>query len=129
MDYQSGGSSSREVVVRNATQGAFAVGGGVVVLIVSGIATAPVLGPILGSVIGAGLLIGGLTMRSKKVKGNAGSGIVLAALGGLTIASALSLPILGGLSAAALTISGIGLIGFGAWKLWNFYKGFKERTR
>ena len=130
MDYQQGGSSnSRQVVARNATQGAFAIGGGIAILVVGGIAAVPVIGQIVGAVIGAGLLIGGLGLRSKNKGKSGASPVILAALGGLTLASALSLPLLGGIAATVLTISGLGLLGFGAWKIWSFYKGYKERTR
>jgi hypothetical protein len=117
----SGDSSTREVMIKNATQGGFALGGGVALLIFKGIAGIPFVGPI----VGGAMLIAGLVMRGKGSTGDKLSSLALIGLGAVSVATII--PGIGGLASFLMGASAIGLIGFGAWKLWQYYKGMKAR--
>jgi hypothetical protein len=119
--YQSS-QSSREVMIKNATQGGFALGGGVALLIFKGIVGIPIVGPI----VGAAMLVAGLVMRGKGGSmGDKLSSVALMALGGVAVATII--PGIGGLASFLMGASAVGLIGFGGWKLWQYYKGMKAR--
>lgn len=115
--------SSRSAIVRNATQGGFALAGGVALLIFKGLAGIPILGPI----IGGAMLVAGLVTRPKGSSGSKSdryTSLALTVLGGLAIATII--PGLGGLASFALGASSMGLIGVGVWKLWQYYQAKKR---
>lgn len=124
-NYPSKDNTSREMLVKNATQGGFAIGGGVALMIVHGIAGIPVV----GAVVGVAMLLGGLMTRGKgKSKDDQLSSLALIGLGAVSTLSALTfIPVLSSLASGLMTVSAIGLIGFGAYKLWQYFKGMKAR--
>ena len=116
-----GSSPSREVLVKQATQGGFAVAGGLALLIFKGLAAIPIFGPI----VGAAMLVAGLVLRNKGTSGDKFTSVALIGLGGLAVATII--PFLGGLANGLMWMSGIGLIGVGVWKLIQYYRGMKAR--
>lgn len=120
--YPSYGSPSREVLVKQATQGGFALAGGVALLVFHGLAGIPVLGPI----IGGAMLVAGLALRSKGSRGDNVTSLALTVLGGLAVATII--PGIGGLAGGLMWLSGLGLIGVGVWKLLQYRSGLRRRS-
>ena len=121
-NYPYDSNSSRSVLVKRATQGGFAIAGGVALLIFKGIAGIPIVGPI----VGAAMLVAGLTLRGKGGStGDKISSMGLIALGGVAVATII--PGIGPAAAWLLGASSLGLIGFGAWQLFQYFRGLKGR--
>ena len=97
--------------------GAAGIAGGIGVLVVKGIA-ASLFWPV-GPLVVGGLILWG-SWRLFQKPNSALVGMVGLAAGALVAATAI--PIVGGLAAVLLTISGIGLIAGGAWALWQVFK-------
>ena len=110
---------SRELLVKQATQGGFAVAGGLALLIFKGLVAIPVLGILLGGA----MLVAGIYLRVKGGSGDKFTSVGLMGLGGVALASLL-IPPIGGL----MWLSGLGLIGIGIWKLVQYRRGMKGRS-
>ena len=111
----------REIVpnrtlVKQGTTGVVGVVGGAVQLLLGG------LGPVGGAIIGGILALGGLGVAVASKEDRTVGGIVAGA-GALTILSGIGW----GLGGALLTISGIGLLGLGAFGLFKFIRGLRAR--
>lgn len=119
---QYGGAPSREVLVKQATQGGFAIAGGIALLIFKGIVAIPYFGVI----VGAAMLISGLVLRSKGSSGDKFTSVALIGLGAVAVATVV--PVLGGLASGLMWLSGLGLIGVGIWKLIQYSRGMKGRS-
>ena len=115
------GRPSREVLVKQATQGAFAIAGGVALLVFKGLAAIPFVGPI----VGAAMLVAGLVLRSKGSQGDKFTSLSLVVLGGVAVATII--PVIGGLANTLMWMSALGLIGVGIWKLIQYNRGIKGR--
>ena len=119
-DYPSYGSTpSREVLVKQATQGGFSIAGGVALLIFKGLVAIPVLGILLGGA----MLVAGIYLRVKGGSGDKFTSVALLGLGGVALASLL-IPPIGGL----MWLSALGLIGVGIWKMIQYRRGMKGRS-
>ncbi len=116
------GPSSRQVLVKNATQGGFAIAGGVAL----GIFSALIQAPFMAVIIGGAMLVGGIAMRGKGSIGDKLSSVALMALGGVAVATII--PGIGGLASWLIGASSFGLVVFGAVKLWQYFKGMKARS-
>jgi hypothetical protein len=108
-------------MMKYVTQGGVALGGGIALLIFKGIASIPILGPIVGIV----MIVGGLALRRQGVKNLSYPAIGITVLGALSLSTVI--PVIGALTGTILTISALGLIGFGAWQLWNYFKGLRTK--
>jgi len=120
MSYESYQSPSRRVLVKQASQGALALGGGIALMVFNGITSIPVVGPI----IGGAMLVAGLITRNKRgtsTKADEVGSVAIMVLGGLSLATII--PGLGGLASFILHISALGLVGFGIWKLVQYFLG------
>lgn len=114
------GTQSHSELGRQAATGGIALGAGLALLVFKGISAIPVFGQILG----VGLVIAGLVLRRKRGQNHLPS-IGLMVLGGLAVATII--PGVRGLAAFVLTVSAIGLLGFGTWKLWGYFRGLRSK--
>jgi hypothetical protein len=102
------------------TKGVMSVVGGVGVLVVSALFGSP----ILAGIIGGGLALLGLSGLFGKTKTDRTTGSVVLIAGGIGLASAF----LHGPFHSLLSLAGIGLLGFGAWNIFKFIKGLRNRA-
>lgn len=114
-------SDGRDIVptrtlVKQGTAGVGGVVAGAVLLLLGG------LGPIGGAIIGGILALGGLGVAASSKEDRTAGGI-MAGAGVLTILSGIGW----GLGGTLLWISGIGLLGLGAYSLYKFIKGLRSR--
>jgi hypothetical protein len=114
----------RKTLVKYGTKAVGGVTGGVVLLILRGIATSG-----SGAISWAGLITGGILALVgyglSRSKDDRTLGYTAVGAGALTAVAAL--PIIGGLAGALMWISGIGLIVVGGINLFKFLKGKKTR--
>lgn len=125
-EYDVENASSRSSLQRNAVQGGMSLAGGIALLALHGLAGIPFLGIIAGIAM-AGF---GYTMVNKKYTRKAGEltqGGVLLAAGIITAVAALPIPVISGFGAFVLWGSGIGLVGYGIWKLFQYHRGMRNR--
>lgn len=111
----------RKALVKSGTAGFGGVAGGGFLLAL-GASTGP-FGVIAGAIVGALLTLGGgaiaLSDKDDRVAGG-----VVAGVGVFTLLGKL----LGwGFANGILIAGGIGLLGFGAWRLFKFFKGLRSR--
>lgn len=111
----------RDQLTKQAMKGVGGVAGGIALLVVRAIAA----GPIGGFIIGGLVAVVGLIMTKDKVDRKAG--LVALAAGAVTVL-AFALPGIRGLALTLLLLSGIGLIGAGAWSLVKFFKNLKRQS-
>lgn len=122
--YQPASRDDRRAITNSAIHGGMSLAGGVVLLVASALASGM---PFLAIVGGGALAIYGVTqLRSKGYRrpGNTTLSAVLTGLGIVTAAAGTG--ILGGIGGFLLTASGIGLLAYGGWKLWQFRSGMKR---
>lgn len=118
--------SSRTSLQRNAVQGGMSLAGGIALLILNGLSGNIFVGIVAGIAM-AGF---GYSMVNKKYAKKAGEttqGSVLLGAGIITAAAALPIPVISGLSSFVLWGSGMGLVGYGIWKLLQYRKGIRNR--
>jgi len=107
----------RKELTKQGVQGVGGVGGGILLLVLSA-------GGIGAAIIGGLIAIAGLAMsRSKEDRV---PGYVVTAAGALGVLSVI--PGLGGVAGTLLTISGIGLLALGGWKLIKFIMNLRKRS-
>ena len=107
----------RQELTKQGIQGVGGVGGGILLLVLSG-------GSIFAAILGGILTIAGLAIgRSREDRI---PGAVVAGAGILGILSVI--PFLSGVAGTLLTISGIGLLAMGGWKLVKFLMNLRKRT-
>lgn len=105
-----------KTLVKQGTAGVGGIVGGAALLLLGG------LGPIGGAVIGGILALGGVGVATSSKEDRTAGGI-MAGAGVLTILSGIGW----GFGGALLWISGIGLLGLGAYSLFKFIKGLRSR--
>lgn len=108
----------RKALVKYGSQGVGGLVGGAVVLTLT--ALGPVASIVVGGIIG---IIGLVLSRSKEDRT---AGLVAAGAGAITVATAI--PFLGAIAGPLLGISGAGLLIFGAVKLFQFIRGYKNKV-
>ena len=109
----------REQVTQRGVRAAGGLVGGVALLVLAA------LGPVVGAIAGGALAVLGLSQtRSRKDRI---PGWTVAAVGAATLASGL-IPGLGGLAHTLLTVSGVGLLGFGGYNLFQFVRHLRRRA-
>lgn len=108
----------RRSMVRNATQGGFALAGGIALLVFKGIISIPFVGP----VIGAAMLVGGLLTRPRGMARSSDRflSLGLVVMGGLAVATVI--PVLGGLASWLMGAAGFGLVILGAVRLFQYLR-------
>lgn len=108
----------REQVSHQGMRAVGGIAGGVVLLVLTA------LPPVAAAVAGGALALLGLSQtRSRQDRR---PGWVVAGVGAATLAAGL-IPGLGGLASALLTVSGIGLLGFGGFNLYQFIRNLRRR--
>lgn len=105
-----------KTLVKQGTTGVGGVVGGVALLLLGG------LPGIVGIIVGGVLALGGISVAASSKEDRTVGGIVAGA-GVLAILSGIGW----GLGGALLTISGIGLLGLGAYGLFKFVRGLRSR--
>lgn len=105
----------RKEIERDGVRGFTGVGAGAALLILAG------LGPVLGLVAGGALTAVGFGVSASR--GDRTAGGVLAAAGIVTILSKAL-----GLGGGLLTAGGIGLLAYGGYSLYNFFRKLKARS-
>ncbi len=104
-------------LVKSGSKGIGGIVGGALVLALNA------LNPIASLIVGVIVGVTGLGMsRNKDEKG---TGMLVAAAGGLTAITAI--PAIGGVAGWLLGVSGIGLLLMGGWNLIKFIRGYRKR--
>jgi len=103
-------------LVKQGTTGVGGIVGGAVLLFLGG------LPGIFGIIIGGLLALGGVGVAAASKEDRTAGGVVAAA-GALTILSGIGL----GIGGTLLWISGIGLLGLGAYNVFKFFRGLRSR--
>ena len=109
----------RKELTKQGVQGVGGVGGGILLLVLSA-------GGIGAAIVGGLIAIAGLAMSRSKDREDRVPGYVVTAAGALGVLSII--PGLGGVAGTLLTISGIGLLALGGWKLIKFIMNLRKRT-
>jgi hypothetical protein len=107
-------------VRKNGMRGVISTGAGIGMLLFNSLLHLPVIGWILGG----GLVALGIMGLAGKARADKTTGMILMGAGILGLSSF----VLKGLTSFVLGISGIALIGFGAFSLFKFIKGLKSRA-
>ena len=108
----------REEVSKQGVRAAGGIAGGIGLLVLAA------LGPVAGAIAGGLLAIVGLSQtRSKQDRR---PGWVLAAVGAAALVASV-VPGIGGLAEVLLRLSGIGLLGFGGYSLYQFIRNLRRR--
>jgi len=131
MDYLDPVDSRKELTGRG-VRGVGAAAGGIALLVLKGLAGA--LGGVVGVVLGGiALVVGSTSIKSESKADKTGGAIALGA-GALLVLSGLSrfsIPIISGIagfSTALVGLGAVGLIGYGAWNIFKFVKGLRNRA-
>jgi len=131
MDYLDPMDSNKELTNRG-VRGIGATVGGIVLLVVRGIASAG--GGIVGLVLGGiALVLGASGLKSSSSADKTGGAITLGAGALLALAglSRFHIPVISGLAGFATGLVGLGalgLLGYGAWNIFKFVKGLRNRA-
>ncbi len=102
------------------TRGVMSAAGGVGLFVVNALLHIPVV----GWVIGGGLVVLGLTGLLGKTKTDKTTGGIMAAAGVAGLAAILLPKALGFM----LTVGGLALLGYGAYNIYKFVKGLRDRA-
>lgn len=131
MDYLDPVNSGKELTSLG-VRGVGSAVGGVALLVLKGIAGA--FGGIVGVVLGGiALFVGASSLKSEAKADKMGGSIAMGA-GALLVLSGLSrwhIPLISGIagfSSALVGLGAIGLIGYGAWNIFKFVKGLRNRA-
>ncbi len=114
----------RETLVRQGMHGFAGVGGGVLLLVLRGLARIGGGFSPVGLIVGTALTFVSLGAAAKD-PADRDAGMIGGAAGVATMVA--SLPIVGGLASALMWLSGIGLLITGGISLYRFHKGLKAR--
>jgi hypothetical protein len=131
MDYLDPVESGKELTSRG-VRGVGSAVGGLALLLLKGLAGG--LGGIVGVVLGGVALFIGSTSLKSEAKADKTGGAIAMGAGALLVLSGLSrwhLPIISGLAGFAtglVGLAGLGLIGYGAWNIFKFVKGLRNRA-
>jgi len=131
MDYLDPVDSQKELTSRG-VRGVGSAVGGIALLALKGVALW--FGGVAGIVIGGvALALGASSLKSTAKADKTGGAIALGA-GALLVLSGLSrwhIPIISGLAGFAtglVSLAGVGLLGYGAWNIFKFVKGLRNRA-
>jgi hypothetical protein len=109
-----------KTLVKHGSKALGGIAGGGALLVLNGIAAAPVAGLVVGGI----LTIGGLGIGASS-KDDRVAGAVTAGAGVLTALTAI--PLVGPLASGLLSLAGVGLLIGGGVSLYKFWKGLKSR--
>jgi cell division protein FtsW (lipid II flippase) len=112
---------SRQDLVKQGMRGVAGVGGGIGLLILSGIRNA---GLVPGLIAGGVLAVVGLVIGRSREDRNAG----LIALGAGIVTAVASIPVIGGVVGWLLPVAGIGLLLAGGYSLFKFWTNLRKRN-
>jgi hypothetical protein len=112
----------RETLVKQGSKGIGGVLGGAGLLVLNAVTGAMIPGLIVGGVLTVGGL--GVAAGSREDKT---AGTIAAGAGALTAVASLPIPLLSGVAGGLMWLSGLGLIGAGAYGLYKFFKGLRSR--
>ncbi|HOX33319.1 MAG TPA: hypothetical protein PLB91_13400 [Spirochaetales bacterium] len=131
MDYLDPSDSSKELTSRG-VRGVGSLAGGLALLILKSVAGA--FGGVVGLVLGAvSLAVGASSLKSEAKADRTGGAIALGA-GALLVLAGLSrwhIPLISGIAALSTGLVGLGalgLLGYGAWNIFKFVKGLRNRA-
>ncbi len=131
MDYLDPVDSQRELTSRG-VRGVGSAIGGIALLALKGVALW--FGGVAGVVLGGIALVVGSTSLKSEAKADKTGGAIAMGAGGLLVLSGLSrwhIPIISGLAGFAtglVSLAGVALLGYGAWNIFKFVKGLRNRA-
>ena len=123
MDNYSQEQPSQSELTHHAYVGGIAAGSGIALLIFKGISAIPVFGQLLG----IGLIVAGIVLKKRSGEKQSYPGVGLIVLGALAFSTII--PGIRSLTGFVLVVSALGLIGFGAWKMWGYVSGLRGRKQ
>ncbi len=110
----------RDQLVKQGMKGIAGVGGGIGLLVLTGISAHPIAGLIAGGVVAVAGAVIGSSPEDRR------AGMVTVGAGLATVVA--SLPVIGPLVHWLLPVAGVGLILAGGWSLFKFWRNLRRRS-